>query len=71
VTASTLVLHDKSYKNVLGISNSLKQARLEMDFETFNYARWSVRENPLAKSNKSVCSKKNNEQDLDKKSKEL
>jgi hypothetical protein len=42
-----------------------------MDFETSNDAGRSVWENPLAKSNKSFHSGKNNEEDLDKKSKGL
>ncbi len=71
VNASTLDLDVKSYNNVLGTSDSLKQVRMEMDFETSNDAGRSVWENPLAKSNKSFHSGKNNEEDLDKKSKGL
>lgn len=71
MTTSTLDLDVKSYKNVLGISNSLKQVGLEMDLETSNDVGWSVWENQLAKLDKSFHFRKNNEQDLDMKSKGL
>jgi hypothetical protein len=71
VTTSTLDPDVKSHKNALGGRNSLKQAKLEMDFGTFGDVRWSVQENPLVELDKSLCSEKSSEQDLNRKSKGL
>jgi hypothetical protein len=70
VTASTPDPAVKSCRNVLGESSSLKQAGLEMDFETSSDAGWSVRENPLA-SDESFHSGESSEEDPDRKSRGL
>lgn len=70
VTASTPDSDVKSCRNVLGESSSLKQAGLEMDFETSSDAGWSVRENPLA-SDESFHSGESSEEDPDRKSRGL